>query len=65
VTERALMVLLFLIPLTGLSVLLGDDDLLWLHVTSHVAFFFALAAHLALVLRHTVVRRDGLLSRML
>jgi cytochrome b561 len=45
-------------------VLLGDDDLLWLHVASHVAFFVALAAHLALVLRHTVVRRDGLLSRM-
>ena len=65
VTERALMALLFLIPVTGLSVLLGDDDLLGLHVASHVAFFVALAAHLALVLRHTVVRRDGVLSRML
>ena len=65
VTERALLVLLFVVPVTGLSVLLGDDDLLPLHVASHVAFFAALALHLGLVLRHTLGRRDRLLSRML
>jgi cytochrome b561 len=65
VVERVLMVLLFVIPSSGLSVLLGDDDLLPLHVASHVAFFVAFAAHLALVLRHTVVRRNRLLFRML
>ena len=50
-TERALLVLLFVIPLSGAAVLLGDDDLLPLHVAAHVAFFVALAAHLGLVLR--------------
>jgi cytochrome b561 len=58
-TERTLLVLLFVIPLTGLSLVLGDDDLLWLHVTAHIAFFVALAAHVGLVLRR------GLLPRML
>ncbi|WP_426246357.1 cytochrome b [Nocardioides sp. LHG3406-4] len=65
VTERVLLAMLVLMPLTGISVLLGDDDLLWLHVGSHVVFFAALAAHLGLVAKHTLVDRDGLLGRML
>jgi cytochrome b561 len=59
VTERALLTLLFVVPLTGLVLLLGDDDLLWLHVTAHVTFYVVLAAHIGLVLRR------GLLPRML
>ncbi|WP_248581431.1 hypothetical protein [Nocardioides sp. InS609-2] len=55
VTERVL------IPLTGIAVLLGHDDLPWLHVT----FFRALAEHVGQVLEHTLVDRDGLLGRML
>jgi cytochrome b561 len=58
-TERALLTLLFVVPLTGLALVLGDDDLLWLHVTAHIAFFVALAAHVGVVLRR------GLLPRML
>ncbi len=58
-TERVLLTLLFVVPLTGLSLVLGDDDLLWLHVTAHIAFYLALAAHVAIVLRR------GLLPRML
>ena len=58
-TERVLLTLLFVVPLTGLALVLGDDDLLWLHVTAHIAFFVALAAHVGVVLRR------GLLSRML
>lgn len=64
-TERALLLLLFAIPLTGLSLLVVGDDLVALHVASHVALFAALAAHLGLVLKHQLVDRDRLLRRML
>jgi cytochrome b561 len=63
-TERALLALLFAIPLTGLSLVVGGDDLVALHVASHVALFVALAAHLGLVLKHQLVDRDRLLRRM-
>jgi cytochrome b561 len=59
VTERALLALLFVIPLTGLALVLGDDDWLPLHVTAHVAFFVAISAHVGMVLRR------GLLPRMI
>ena len=65
VTERVLLPSLVGMPLTGIAVLLGDDDLVWLHVSSHVVFLAALAVHVGLVLKHQLVRRDGLLRRML
>lgn len=50
-TEQVLLGCLFAIPGTGLVLVLGgEDDLLWLHVAAHVAFFAALAAHLSMVL---------------
>jgi cytochrome b561 len=58
-TERVLLTLLFVVPVTGLALVLGDDDLLWLHIAAHVAFFVALAAHVGVVLSR------GLLPRML
>ena len=58
-TEVALLTVLVVVPLSGLALVLGDDDLLPLHVAAHVAFFVALAAHLAVVLG------KGLLPRML
>jgi cytochrome b561 len=58
-TERVLLTLLFVVPLTGLALVLGDDDLLVVHVAAHIAFFAALAVHVALVVRR------GLLPRML
>jgi cytochrome b561 len=65
-TELALYGSLLVMPATGVVLLLSDDDdLLWLHVTSHVVFFGALALHLALVLKHQLVDRDRLLNRML
>ncbi len=64
-TERAMLLLLFAIPLTGLWLVLVDDDALGLHITTHIAFFVALAAHIGLVLKHQLVNRDGLLRRML
>jgi cytochrome b561 len=58
VTERALLALLVLVPATGIVLLVsGDDDLLWLHVAAHVAFFAALAAHVGLVLRRRLLPR--------
>jgi cytochrome b561 len=65
VTERVLLAMLFVVPATGLVLVLGDDDWLAAHVTAHVVFFVALAAHLGLVLKHTLVDRDRLLARML
>ena len=64
-TERVLYACLIVIPLTGLSLILISDDLLWLHVTSHLVFFAAFAAHLGLVLKHQFIVRDSLASRML
>ena len=64
-TEHALMLLLFLIPLTGLWLVLVSDDALSLHVASHIAFYVALATHVGLVLKHQLINRDGLLKRML
>jgi cytochrome b561 len=84
-SEQALYLMLFLIPLTGLSLvfLTGEDweiggregpspveladfdTLLTAHVTTHVVFFCVLAVHVGLVLKHQLVDRDRLLSRML
>ena len=56
-TERVLLTLLFVAPLTGLALVLGDDDLLGIHVAAHIAFFVALAVHVGLVLRRRLVPR--------
>ena len=57
-TERALLGLLLVVPLTGLAlVAVGDDDVLPFHVAAHVAFFVALVAHLSTNLRPGVLRR--------
>ena len=64
-TERVLLAMLFVIPSTGLVLVLGDDDLLGLHVAAHVVFFVALATHLGLVLGRGLRGRPVLLRRML
>jgi cytochrome b561 len=57
-TERCLLGLLIVIPTTGLVLVLsGEDDLLWLHVAAHVAFFVALAAHVGLALGKRLLPR--------
>jgi cytochrome b561 len=57
-TERALLLLLVVVPLSGLVlVTTGDDAWLPLHVGAHVAFFVALAAHLSTNLRPVILRR--------
>ena len=64
-TERILYTLLFVVPLSGLWLVLVDDDALFLHVAGHFCFYAALAAHVGLVLKHQLVDRDRLLRRML
>lgn len=63
--EKALLAMLFVIPATGLALVLGGDSVLPLHVAAHVAFFTALGVHVGLVAKHQLVDRDRLLSRML
>ena len=57
VTERVLLVLLFVVPLSGFALLAGGDDALALHVAAHLAFFVALAVHLSSNLRPRVLAR--------
>jgi cytochrome b561 len=64
-TERVLYVLLFAIPLTGLWLVLVNDDAPALHVAAHIAFFVAFAAHISLVLKHQLLDRDHLIRRMI
>jgi cytochrome b561 len=56
-TEVTLLALLFVVPATGIALVLGDDDLLPLHVAAHIAFFLALAAHLGMVLGKRLLPR--------
>ena len=64
-TERMLYLLLFVMPLSGLWLILVSDDAVVLHVASHIAFFVTVAAHLGLVLKHQLIDRDGLVRRMI
>ena len=64
-TETALYAATFAVPVTGVALLLSGDDLLVLRIAAQAALYAALAAHVGLVLKHQVVDRDHLLSRML
>ena len=57
--------LLFVVPGTGLALLALGDDWLPLHIGAQVMLLAAIAAHVGLVLRYTVVHRDRHLARML
>jgi cytochrome b561 len=64
--EKGLMLLLFVIPISGLLLVAGDDDdWVELHIGAHIAFFIVVGLHIALVLKHTVIQRDRHLARML
>ena len=63
--EKALLTLLFVVPGTGLALLALGDDWLPLHIGAQLVLLAAIAAHVGLVLRHTVVHRDRHLARML
>jgi len=63
--ERALYTLLFVVPLTGLWLVLISDDAVAVHIASHVALFVVVASHVGLVLKHQLLDRDRLLRRMI
>lgn len=64
--EKVLLTLLLVVPATGLvMVLTRGDDLLPVHIAGQVALLTAVALHVGLVLKHTVVHRHRHLSRML
>ncbi|PVG83976.1 hypothetical protein DDE18_06765 [Nocardioides gansuensis] len=56
-TETVLLTLQFVVPATGILLVAADDDLLWLHVAGHLAFFAALGAHLGMVLGKRLLPR--------
>ncbi len=62
-TEKALLALLFVVPLTGLWLVLVSDAV-GVHVAGHIALYVAVAAHVGLVLKHQLIDRDRLLRRM-
>ena len=63
--EKLLLALLVVVPASGLLLVATSDDWLPVHVTAQVAFLLAIAVHVGLVLKHTVVRRNRHLARML
>jgi len=63
--EKLMLALLVAVPASGLLLVAAGDEWLPVHVTAQIAFLVAVALHVGLVLRHTVVRRDRHLSRML
>ena len=60
-----LLVLLVVVPATGLLLVAGSDDLLPVHVAAQIALLAAVAVHVGLVAKHTAVRRNRHLGRML
>lgn len=56
-TERALYTLLFLIPASGLWLVLVSDDAVALHVAAHIALFVVLAVHVTFVLTRRLLPR--------
>jgi cytochrome b561 len=63
--EKALLTLLFVVPGTGLLLVIGETDWLPVHIGAQLVLLGVIAVHVALVLSHTIVRRDGELWRML
>ena len=63
--EKGLVALLLVVPLTGLLLVAVGTDGPAVHVTAQLLLLSVVAVHVGLVLKHTVVRRDRHLSRML
>ncbi|MFI2365245.1 hypothetical protein [Promicromonospora sp. NPDC019610] len=55
--ERILLAMLFVVPATGIALMVGSTDLLPLHIAAHLCFYAALVAHVGVVVRRRVVGR--------
>ena len=63
--EKLLLLLLFVVPASGLLLIATGDDWLVAHIAAQLVLLAVIAVHVGLVLSHTVVRRNGQLARML
>lgn len=63
--EKSLLTLLFVVPGSGLLLLTAGDDWLPLHIAAQLMLLAAVATHVGLVVKHTIVRRNRHLARML
>jgi len=63
--EKILLTMLLVVPATGLLLLAAGTDLLPAHVAAQFVLLAMIAVHVGLVLKHTVVRRNRHLARML
>jgi len=63
--EKALLTMLFVVPATGLLLIAVGIEWLALHVTAQLILAAVVAAHVGLVVKHTVIHRHGHLRRML
>ncbi|MFD7025747.1 cytochrome b [Promicromonospora sukumoe] len=55
--ERTLLAMLFVVPATGIALVVGSTDLLPLHIAAHLCFYAALVAHVGVVVRRRTVGR--------
>jgi cytochrome b561 len=55
--ERTLLAMLFVVPATGIALVVGSSDLVPLHIAAHLCFYAALAVHVGVVVRRRVVGR--------
>lgn len=55
--EQTLLAMLFVVPATGIALVVGSHDLVPLHIAAHICFYVALAAHVGVVVRRRVVGR--------
>lgn len=55
--EQTLLALLFVVPATGIALVVGSSDLVPLHIAAHICFYVALAVHVGVVVRRRVVGR--------
>lgn len=63
--EKVLLALLFVVPASGLALLAAGGDWLALHIAAQLVLLVAIALHVGLVFKHTVVHRHRHLRRML
>jgi len=55
--EQTLLAMLFVVPATGIALVVGSSELLPLHIAAHLCFYAALAVHVGVVVRRRVVGR--------
>lgn len=63
--EKLMLVLLFLVPGTGLLLVVGDEEWLPVHIAAQITLITVVALHVGLVIKNTVVNRRGQLFRMM